>query len=150
MVGFPLFKERVVITKESGCDKMGFCYAQFPIGICSGKSWALCYGRVGQKHKSTAAALESLTGESRLTEFLLYGENRGKEVNVVLRRMCSTSGAWAGRSEGGCKYINIFFQRLEIANGNELWVILLLWWIDDCTSMGNWIMDTRKNTEEKN
>lgn len=47
IIGFPLFKGGVVITKESGFDRVGFCSAQFPTGMCFG---ALHYGRVSQKH----------------------------------------------------------------------------------------------------
>lgn len=47
----PLCKGRVVSTKES------IYHAAFPIGVCSGKSWASGCGRMVQKHKGTAAFL---------------------------------------------------------------------------------------------
>lgn len=38
IIGFPLFKVGVVITKENGWDRMDFCSAPLPTGMCSGES----------------------------------------------------------------------------------------------------------------
>lgn len=48
IIGYPLFEGEFVITKESGCDRMGFCSTWLPTAMCSGESWALHWGRASQ------------------------------------------------------------------------------------------------------
>lgn len=76
---------------------------------------------------------------------VIWGD-RGRRSAWCLQR-CAQEVLEQAEGRSLCKYVNIFFWRLEIANGIELWVIFLLWVVEDCTFMGNWVRD--RNTEEK-
>lgn len=85
-----------------------------------------------------------LRGQANWISFI-WGDRRRRSAWCLQR--CAQEVLEQAKGRGLCKYVNIFFWRLEIANGIELWVIFLLWVVEDCTFMWNWVRD--RNTEEK-
>lgn len=73
---------------------------------------------------------------------VIWGDKEKRSACCFQR--CAQEVLEQTKGRGVYKYINIFFWRLEIASGIELWAMFLLWIVEDGTFMRNWSIQIQK------
>lgn len=123
----------LLLVENGDCDykgmvgtikRMGVCSAWLPTGMCSGESWALHYAEWARstERSSCLPVMPHLRGQANWIS-VIWGDRQRRSAWCLQR--CAQEVLEQAKGKGLYKYVNIFFWRLEIANGIELWVYIL-------------------------